>query len=153
MIKKILTIICVLISFSIISLGGVNAVPPKKKLLPSDYATQVNWDQAIKRDKPIAVNFYVDWCTYCKRFAPILDDLRKEYESDLSFVMINAEEKKHIQQVKDFMVGGFPSFYLYEPKYKLKVFISQGIYANPKLMRQEIDTFLNVSKKLRQCEK
>lgn len=153
MIKKILAILCVLVSFVIISIGIVNAVPPKNKLLPSDYATKIEWDKAITKGKPIAVNFYVDWCTYCKKFAPILDDLRKEYEPDLTFVMINAEERKNIQLVKDFMIGGFPSFYLYEPEYKLKVFISQGIYANPKQMRQEIDTFLNVSKKLRHCEK
>ncbi len=153
MLKKILTIVCVLFTFAIITIGVVNAVPPKAKLLPSDYATKITWDQAMKSGKPIAVNFYVDWCTYCKRFAPILDDLRKDYDPDLNFVMINAEDKTNIQLVKDFMIGGFPSFYLYEPKYKLKVFISQGIYANPKLMKEEIDTFLNVSKKLRQCEK
>ncbi len=68
------------------------AVPPKLNLVPSDYGTGMTWEKAEKLDKPIVVNFYVDWCHFCKKFAPVLDKIRQQYSSKYSFVFINCDD-------------------------------------------------------------
>ncbi len=71
---------------------SVKAVPPRSNLLPSDYSTGITYKQAIKMKKPMAINFYVDWCHYCKQFAPTLDSFRKQYKSNMNFVIVNVEK-------------------------------------------------------------
>jgi thioredoxin 1 len=135
-------IFTIFFAFMVLSPDFVSAVPPKANLVPSDYDTGITWKQAIKSKKPIAVNFYVDWCGYCKRFAPILDGVRQEYKSKYDFVLINAENPKNQKLVQDFAIQGYPSFFLVEPRTHLHQLVNQSYYNNPPALRTELDKFL-----------
>ncbi|HBH18108.1 MAG TPA: hypothetical protein DDX14_04075 [Cyanobacteria bacterium UBA9579] len=132
----------VVLGIAIMTNNFVQAVPPKASLLPSDYDTGISWSEAVKLNKPIVVNFYVDWCGYCKRFAPTLENLRKEYKSKYSFVLVNAEDPANQKLVKEYNISGFPSLYLVNPKNNTKEFVNHSLYSQPELLKKELNKFL-----------
>ena len=49
-----------------------------------------NWeDEVEKSDKPVVVDFYATWCSPCKKVAPILEELEKEFGDKVRFVKFN----------------------------------------------------------------
>ena len=42
--------------------------------------TDSNFDEIIKQDKPVLVDFTAQWCGPCKMIAPMIDELAGEYE-------------------------------------------------------------------------
>jgi thiol-disulfide isomerase/thioredoxin len=142
--KKLLIISILLVGLAVIFSGSQNAkaVPPKLNPLPSDYTNGLTWGKAQKLNKPIAVNFYVDWCHFCKGFAPILDKLSKQYQSKYSFVYINCDDPKNQSLMSSFKVDGYPSFYLFDRKKNLKIKIDSSEYQDIKTLKQHLDMFL-----------
>ncbi|OGI00356.1 MAG: hypothetical protein A2Y25_09480 [Candidatus Melainabacteria bacterium GWF2_37_15] len=130
--------------FSVIILcsSAAFAVPPKANPLPSDYHTGLTWEEAEKSNKPMVVNFYVDWCNYCRKFAPVFDKLRKEYEGKYNFVIVKTDDLKNEKIVKKHNIHSFPSVFLINKKKDKEVFINQQKYFNMQEMKQELDTFL-----------
>lgn len=53
------------------------------------------------------VEFYTDWCSYCKQQRPIIEDLSK---NGVWIGIVNADKNSDI--VKRFGITGFPSFVL-----------------------------------------
>lgn len=50
---------------------------------------------AQKKGKTIVVDVYADWCPTCRAQAPILEELRQEYQSaDTLFVKVNFDDEK-----------------------------------------------------------
>ncbi|HBG48530.1 MAG TPA: hypothetical protein DDW90_03290 [Cyanobacteria bacterium UBA9971] len=121
---------------------STSAVPPKINLVPSDYSTSMTWDKAQKLDKPIVVNFYVDWCHFCQGFAPVLDKLRQQYSSKYNFVFINCEDPKNAQVVKKFNINAYPSLFLVDKKKNKEIYIDNSKYQNFSLLKQELAKFL-----------
>jgi len=121
---------------------STSAVPPKINLVPSDYTTEITWEKAQKLDKPIVINFYVDWCHFCKEFAPVLDKLRQQYSSKYSFVFINCEDPKNKFLVKKFNIEAYPHLYLVDKKKNKKIYINNSKYQDFPLLKQELDKFL-----------
>lgn len=146
---KSLLFILTIISAVILTISAVKitqAIPPKANLLPSDYATGITYNQALKIKKPMAINFYVDWCGYCKKFAPVLDGLRKEYKGQMNFVIVNVETPEGKKLINQFPISGYPSLYLYNPKNGNRSFVNQAIYSDRKLLKAEIDRFIKFNK-------
>ena len=44
--------------------------------------------------KPVVVDIYADWCSGCKKIAPTLEALKKEYGEQANFVVFNVTDKK-----------------------------------------------------------
>lgn len=145
--KKILLGLLIFAGFIVVfNATVVQAVPPKANLVPSDYDTGISWDKAVKLKKPMVVNFYVDWCGYCKRFAPVLEGLRKSYSSQYTFVLVKADDPANKNIVKKFDISGYPSLYLVNPKNNKKVFVDQNLYSNTSSLKKEFDKFLKNNK-------
>lgn len=50
---------------------------------------------AQNKGKTIVVDVYADWCPTCRAQAPILEELRQEYQSDdVLFVKVNFDEER-----------------------------------------------------------
>jgi thioredoxin len=59
-----------------------------------DYDTNTKWKYA--GDKPCLIDFYADWCAPCRMVAPILEELAKEYESELYIYKIDTEAEQEL---------------------------------------------------------
>ena len=113
---------------------------------PSAYDTNISYNDALRIGKPIAIDFYADWCPHCQAFAPILYDIRREYESKYTFVTVNGENPQNASLQKAFNVNSYPSLFLVNPKTSQKIFVDQNMYTNPIALRREFDTFYNSNK-------
>jgi thiol-disulfide isomerase/thioredoxin len=118
------------------------AVPPKINLVPSDYSTGMTWKKAKSLNKPIVINFYVDWCHYCQGFAPVLERLRQQYSSKYSFVFINCEDPQNETLVRNFNIKSYPSLFLFDKNKNKKIQVNNSKYSNLNLLKKDFDKFL-----------
>ncbi|MEA3503647.1 MAG: thioredoxin [Bacteroidota bacterium] len=64
-------------------------------------------DWIFEGDKPCVIDFYADWCQPCKRVAPIMEELAKEYKGKVDIYKINTEEQRELAGV--FGIKSIPS--------------------------------------------
>ena len=69
-----------------------------------DYTTEKEWK--YKGDKPCIIDFYTTWCGPCKRLAPIMEELAKEYAGKVYFYKVDVEQEKEVAQA--FGISSFP---------------------------------------------
>jgi thioredoxin len=61
-----------------------------------------------KGDKPAIIDFYADWCAPCRKAAPALDELAKEYSGKVYIYKINIDKERELASV--FGVRNIPAF-------------------------------------------
>lgn len=71
-----------------------------------DYKNKTEWDFDGKI--PVLIDFYATWCGPCKRVAPILEELQKEYKGKLIIYKVNVDKEKELSGV--FAVQSMPTF-------------------------------------------
>jgi thioredoxin len=64
-------------------------------------------------DLPAIIDFYADWCGPCRRAAPILEELAKEYEGKIYVYKVDTEKEKELAAL--FGIQSIPAF-LYVPQ-------------------------------------
>lgn len=58
-------------------------------MLELDNAT---FQEVIKSDTPVVVDFWANWCMPCKIFAPVLEELSDEYDGKAQFCKVNIDD-------------------------------------------------------------
>ena len=150
-----------LITVAILLLIGISvtscmAILPKADMKPSDYDLGLTLEQASKENKPVLTVFYVDWCTYCKRFMPKLDKIRNINKKDLNVVLLNVEDPENEKISKEYRIAGFPTVYIIDPKYDNRVHIDSGYLETVDTLNKEVQRYLNFRKLAEQgvsCQK
>lgn len=59
-----------------------------------NYKADKNWKYL--GDKPCIVDFYATWCGPCKRVAPILDELAKEFKGKIIIYKIDTDQEQEL---------------------------------------------------------
>ncbi|MFA8300118.1 MAG: thioredoxin [Hyphomicrobiales bacterium] len=129
MIRKVFFIGTFILSFVIASCGNSNkanevketksensSVPEAGKPEYLTYNTFIDkvWDfenspkeWKYKGKLPAIIDFYADWCGPCKRIAPIMEKIAKEYEGKLVVYKIDTDKQKELASV--FQIQSLPS--------------------------------------------
>ncbi len=47
-------------------------------------------------DRPAIIDFYADWCVYCRKLAPVLEELAAEYDGKIYIYKVDTEKEKEI---------------------------------------------------------
>lgn len=74
-------------------------------------------------DLPALIDFYADWCGPCRKAAPILEELAKEYEGKIHIYKVDTQKEQELAAV--FGIQSIPAF-LFVPQ-KGRPTMSNGI--------------------------
>jgi len=68
---------------------------------------ELNKEWKFEGTTPCMIDFYADWCGPCKMVAPVLEELQKEYGTNLIIYKVNTEEERELSSM--FGVQSIPS--------------------------------------------
>ena len=71
-----------------------------------------NFNDIIKGEKPVLVDFYADWCGPCQTMGPIIDEIKNIYGGKLRVIKINVDKNQAASQ--KYKVRGVPTFLLFK---------------------------------------
>ena len=58
--------------------------------------TDANFDETIKSDKPVLVDFWAEWCGPCKMIGPAVEELATDYEGKAVVGKLNVDENPEV---------------------------------------------------------
>lgn len=83
-----------------------------------DFSVYNDKDEEVKlssfNGKPIVMNFWTTWCGYCKVEMPYFEELYKQHNNDVTFLMINSTTEDNKQDIEKYIQTEgftFPVYY------------------------------------------
>lgn len=61
-----------------------------------DYTDSQAKEWKYKGDRPAIIDLYADWCGPCRRVAPIMKELAKEYAGKIYIYKVNVDKEKEL---------------------------------------------------------
>ena len=105
-------------------------------------------NEALKSNKPVVAMFYVDWCTYCRRFMPVFGIFSEMYKDKFSFAAINCEDPANEEILKNYSIWGYPTISIIDRKFDYEYATNPMITTSPEIFKQELDKYLKLRAKL-----
>jgi thioredoxin 1 len=81
--------------------------------------TDDNFDEVIKSNGLILIDFWAEWCGPCKRVSPILDEISKEHGILVGKLNIDENPVKPVE----YSVSSIPTMVLFEDGVVIKTII------------------------------
>ncbi len=100
--------------------------------LPSSYDPKVTVQEAANTsNKPLLIEFYTDACRTCQIVTPWVHDLaNNKYKSQVTYVMVNADDQTQAQVAQLFAIEYVPSIFVFDFKHMKKEQISPNAYGS-----------------------
>ena len=55
-----------------------------------------NFNETLKTDKPVLVDFWAEWCAPCRMFGPIFERAAEKLDSTAVFAKVNVDESEDL---------------------------------------------------------
>lgn len=78
----------------------------------SDGMSVVDFENQLKTDKLVLVDFNAPWCAPCRRMAPMFEEVSNELKNKLTLIKINADENKGLANAMK--IENLPTILLYK---------------------------------------
>jgi thioredoxin 1 len=72
----------------------------------------MTFDEMIKSDKPVLVDFFAEWCGPCKTMAPILKQVKDEVQDNASIIKVDVDKNQHTAMT--YQVNSVPTLILFK---------------------------------------
>lgn len=90
---------------------------------------RANFNDIIKSEKPVLVDFYAEWCGPCKTQSPILKEVAGELGDKVKVIKIDVD--KNPQLASKYAVQGVPTLMMF--KNGKQMFKQSGVMSKPQL--------------------
>lgn len=70
------------------------------------------FNNLIKSEIPVLIDFYADWCGPCKMLAPVLDEIKSELGNDVKIIKIDVDKNQSLAQ--KFQIKGVPTLMIFK---------------------------------------
>jgi thioredoxin 1 len=74
--------------------------------------TDAAFQDEIKGETPVLVDFWAEWCGPCRMVAPVLEQIQAEQSGNLKIVKLNVDENQRTPA--EFGVTGIPTMILFK---------------------------------------
>ena len=75
---------------------------------------------AFTNGKPTYLEFYAQWCEICKKMAPEVTELKKDFDNEMNFVFLNVDNPNSVKFIKQFRVNGIPQINIIDSNLNLQ---------------------------------
>ena len=69
------------------------------------------FNELINGDKPVLVDFWAPWCSYCRRIEPVYARVAEQYQEELEVVKVNIDNEAQLAAAEQIEV--IPTLVLY----------------------------------------
>ena len=69
------------------------------------------YQELLQADKPLLVDFWAPWCSYCRRIGPAYDRIAQQFEDEVNVVKINIDDEPALAAAEHIEV--IPTLVLY----------------------------------------
>jgi len=85
--------------FLVFGIGqSVNATPSQPDSQASvAHIDDQNFDKILSANSVVVVDFYADWCTPCRRFLPVFEQVAEEMSQDALFAKVNIDHAPNVR--------------------------------------------------------
>ena len=56
----------------------------------------IDYKNSISSNRLVVIDFYTEWCSYCKEFAPEFERISKKYSKNVDFYKVDCDEAEDI---------------------------------------------------------
>ena len=74
--------------------------------------TDANFEELVKGDKPLVVDFWAEWCGPCLMIGPLIEELASEYEDKVVIGKLNVDENDEV--VGQFGIRNIPTILFFK---------------------------------------
>ncbi|GEM86561.1 thioredoxin [Meiothermus granaticius] len=90
--------------------------------------TDASFDQTLKDNPVVLVDFWAEWCGPCRMVAPVLEEIAKEYEGKLIVAKLDVDTNP--QTAMRFRVMSIPTIILFKNGQPVEVMVGAAPKAN-----------------------
>lgn len=72
------------------------------------------FEELVKGDKPVLVDFFATWCGPCKAMHPILEELKKEMGDKICIITVDVDSEANRQFVMSHQIQSVPTLMIFK---------------------------------------
>ena len=72
----------------------------------------VSFEQHIKGNKPVLVDFYADWCQPCKLMGPVLREVKDKIGDQATILKLNVDNSRYYSQL--YNIASIPTLMIFQ---------------------------------------
>jgi thioredoxin 1 len=80
--------------------------------MPTKKITDENFENEIKNNKNLVIDFWAEWCGPCKQIGPVLEEISNEMKEDVVIAKHNIDEEPNAPT--KYGIRGIPTMLLFK---------------------------------------